>query len=193
LSVILIFAVLLLEYNYNTNNEFSFTITRPHSILLSKMGKKEWFKSHSTLYVSKMMVAAILNFIKFCIWPICWKMSRCYFPVNYGDNQLNGSKVIAFCLFSRWRLRPSCISWRFYIWSSFQKVRHRCYFPVKYGDNWLNGSEVIVLLLFPRWRPPPSWIVSYGHIWAFICIPFVNSNVVSYSMKIGQVGKKLQR
>ena len=61
----LIFAVLLLKYKYNTNNEFSFTITtRPHSILLSKTVKIEWFKGYSTLYVSKMVVAAILDFVK---------------------------------------------------------------------------------------------------------------------------------
>ena len=48
-------------------------------------------------------------------------------------------------------------------------------------------QKLLHFFLFRRWRLQPSWILSYGHIWVFIDIPFVNSNVVSNSMKIGHV------
>ena len=72
------------------------------------------------------------------IWLICQKIRyRRYYPVKYGDNRLNGSKVNFYStfLFSRWRQPPSWISLKCYIWLNFQIVRHRWCFPVKYGDN----------------------------------------------------------
>ena len=53
------------DCKYQTNDKFSFTITtRPHSILLSKTEKIDWFKGYGTLYVSKMVVTAILDFVE---------------------------------------------------------------------------------------------------------------------------------
>ena len=91
----------------------------------------ERFQSYSICLISRWgLPPSWISWICY-IWSSFQKVChQCYFPVKYGDNRLNGSKVTALCQYSRWRPPPSWISWKCYIWSCFQKVLHQCYFPV---------------------------------------------------------------
>ena len=143
----LIFAVLLLKYKYYANDEFSFTITTNQTRFFCR---RRW-KSNDLKVIALCMFPRwwsppswILS--KCYIWLICQKIRyRRYHPVKYGDNRLNGSKVITF--FSIFKMASTAILdfIKMLYLISFQKVRHRWYFPVKYGDNRLNCSKVIAL------------------------------------------------
>jgi hypothetical protein len=59
----------------------------------------ERFKSYSTLSIFKMADENVI------VDQFVVKYHSCYLPVQYGDNRLNGSKVIVLLSFTRWKIR----------------------------------------------------------------------------------------
>ena len=88
----------------------------------------ERFKSYRLCKFSRWWSPPSWILCKCYVWSICCEECyRRYFPVKYGDNRLNGSKLIALCSFTRWRPPPSWILSKCYIWLICQKIRYRRY------------------------------------------------------------------